>query len=61
MTCQGCVRSVTRAVEGLGSNVKAQVDLASGRVDIQGDVDADNVRRAIEEAGFTVKSPDAAR
>jgi copper chaperone CopZ len=50
MTCEGCVRSVTKALE----NAKATdiaVDLASATADIGG-LDDDAVKQVIEDAGF---------
>jgi copper chaperone len=50
MSCGGCVASVTKAVEKLG--VKAQVDLAGGKVTVQGAADEVAVKKAVEGAGF---------
>jgi len=50
MTCDGCVRSVTKALE----NAKAThiaVDLESATADIGG-LDDDAVQQVIEDAGF---------
>jgi copper chaperone len=56
MTCQGCVRSVTRAVERLSQGLKAEVDLPSGRVTVEGAVEPERVVQAIEAAGFQVST-----
>lgn len=52
MTCGHCERSVKQAVAALGGT--AQVDLATGTVDVEGVDDAAAVRRAIEGEGYTV-------
>lgn len=55
MTCGHCEKAVTRAIERLGG--RAQVDVAKGTVEVDGVEDADAVRRAIEEEGYTVGAP----
>ena len=50
MTCEGCVRSITKALEGANAT-EIFVDLASGTADV-GTLDEDSVKRVIEEAGF---------
>lgn len=52
MTCAHCERSVRQAVEALGGT--ARVDLATGTVEVEGVEDADVVRQAIENEGYTV-------
>lgn len=56
MTCDHCVRAITRAIERLGGS--ARVDLAGRGVEIDGPVDAAAARRAIEEEGYVVVSDD---
>lgn len=54
MTCEHCVASVTEEVSGLPGVRRVDVDLASGRLDVEADgslSDAD-VRGAVEEAGY---------
>lgn len=55
MTCQGCVKSVTRVLEAL-PGVK-HTDVAIGRATVEFDPEAQNadtLRSAIEDAGFDV-------
>ncbi|MGE8356293.1 MAG: heavy-metal-associated domain-containing protein [Microvirgula sp.] len=55
MTCQGCVKSVTRVLEAL-PGVK-RTDVAIGRATVEFDPavqNADKLRSAIEDAGFDV-------
>ena len=56
MTCGHCVSSVTEEVSALPGVTDVQVDLASGRVDVTADRDlaADEVRAAVEEAGYSL-------
>ena len=52
MTCGHCENAVKKAVEGLGG--RAEVDLATGTVQVTGTEDAVAVHRAVEEAGYSV-------
>ena len=55
MSCNHCVRSVTKAVQALDAEAKVDVDLAAGKVRISGQVDAEAAARAIREEGFQVR------
>ncbi|HYN76992.1 MAG TPA: permease [Lamprocystis sp. (in: g-proteobacteria)] len=56
MTCQHCVASVKRALEGCASVVEASPDLASGLVRVRGSqLDLGALATAVEKAGFQVK------
>jgi copper chaperone len=52
MTCQGCVRSLTQAVQRAAPGATVTVDLAAGIVVLDGAAPAETVRRAVEAAGF---------
>ena len=53
MTCDGCARAVTRALQRVSPGREITVDHAHGRVEIAGAaVDEKLLRAAIEEAGF---------
>ena len=56
MTCGHCVRSVTEEVGELPGVRDVQVDLASGMLTVTSDarVGADQVRAAVEEAGYSL-------
>ena len=56
MTCGHCVSSVTEEVSELAGVSDVQVDLAAGRLTVTADqpVGADEVRTAVEEAGYTL-------
>ncbi len=54
MTCEHCVASVTEEVSELDGVTDVAVDLESGRLTVEGDVDTDAVRGAVTEAGYTL-------
>jgi len=55
MTCGGCARSVTNAIMAKDSSAKVDVDLVSGTVKVDGALTTDQVRDAVEGAGFEFK------
>ena len=57
MTCEHCVRSVTEEVSEVPGVTAVEVDLAGGRVTVQGDADDAAVRAAVAEAGYEVVNP----
>lgn len=54
MTCGGCVRSVTKAVQSVDGNARVDVDLASKKVTVESQAGLDAVKGAISEAGYDV-------
>lgn len=58
MTCQGCVGSVTRAVQTVDPAARVAADLESHTVEIESDAATAALAAAIADAGFTV-APDA--
>ncbi|MEV4455552.1 heavy-metal-associated domain-containing protein [Microbispora sp. NPDC004025] len=54
MTCGHCVSSVKEEVGEIPGVTGVEVDLDSGRLDVSGDVADDAVRKAVEEAGYTL-------
>lgn len=55
MTCQGCVRSVTKAIELAAPGASVAVDLPSGRVEIDSAAPEATLRQAVVDAGYDVK------
>jgi copper chaperone len=55
MTCMGCVRSVRTALEKRDPAARIEIDLDSGRVEIDGAISPDEAKSAIEAAGFDVR------
>jgi copper chaperone len=54
MTCEHCALSVTEEVSEAPGVDGVDVDLASGRLVVRGDVTDDVVRAAVSEAGYEV-------
>jgi copper chaperone len=52
MTCEGCVRSVTRAIARIAPAARVSVDLGAGRVSIENGPDEAQVAGAVTKAGF---------
>lgn len=52
MTCQHCVASVTEEVGEVEGVTEVKVDLPTGAVTVVGDAGRDQVRAAVEEAGY---------
>ena len=56
MTCEHCVRAVTDALTAVPGVSSVAVDLARGRVRVEGEPDPASVAAAIEGEGYTVRS-----
>ena len=56
MTCEGCSRSVTKAIENAIPGAKVEVDLSAGRVSVTGG-EASAVAQAVDDAGFDYGGP----
>ena len=56
MTCDHCVRAVTAEVGALDGVSDVNVDLTAGKVQVTADraLPTQDVRQAIEEAGYTL-------
>jgi copper chaperone len=54
MTCGGCVRAVTRAVQAQDKAATVDVDLPSGKVTITGALSRDQAEAAVLDAGFSL-------
>jgi copper chaperone len=52
MTCGGCVRSVEQAIKAAVPSAQVSVDLAAGKVSVDGVADEALVAKAIDDAGF---------
>jgi copper chaperone len=55
MTCEGCVRAVTIAIRKFDPSGFVQVDLRGGTVSVAGAATDDQVRQAIERAGYAYR------
>jgi copper chaperone CopZ len=54
MTCDGCKSAVERVVKRVAGVTSATVDLASGKLVVDGKPDPSAVRAAVEKAGYGV-------
>lgn len=52
MSCGGCARSVTKAVESVDPTAKVTADPATKKVTIESATPADSFARALGEAGY---------
>lgn len=52
MTCGGCARHVTKAVQSVDSQAKVAVDLSTKTVRVESDADRQEVIAAITDAGY---------
>jgi copper chaperone len=54
MTCGHCVSTITKAIKAVDPNASVRIDLASHRVAIEpAEADIQQLREAIEDAGYT--------
>lgn len=58
MTCDHCVRAVSSEVAHIDGVTDVQVDLPAGEVTVTSDapLDTDDVRAAVDEAGYELTS-----
>ena len=54
MTCQHCVKAVTKAIQDLDVEAKLTVDLAGGLVSVETALSREDVVKAIDEEGYEV-------
>ena len=59
MDCDGCVKAVTRSIQGYAPKASVVVELEQGLVAVEGASDAD-VEAAVKAAGFDFKGKQAA-
>ena len=56
MTCQGCVTSVTKAIQRLDPSAKVDVDLEHGRVHVTTMAQSVEIARALDAAGYEARA-----
>ncbi|MEO8558461.1 MAG: heavy-metal-associated domain-containing protein [Rhodospirillales bacterium] len=54
MTCDGCVSAVKRAIRRAAPDAEIQIDLSSGKVEVETLIPSAAVIDAIRAAGFAV-------
>lgn len=52
MTCGGCAKSVTKAIQSVDANAKIETDPATRLVRIETAVSSDALQKVLEEAGY---------
>ena len=52
MSCQGCVKSVTRAIQAAAPQARVHVDLEKNTVTVADCADAALIAQAVADAGF---------
>ena len=52
MTCGGCARSVTKAIQSVDPDAKVVADPPSRRVEVQTTASSEKIVAALREAGF---------
>ena len=53
MSCEHCEQTVGEALRGVSGVADATVDREGERASVEGDADADELVRAVEDAGYT--------
>lgn len=53
MSCGHCVSMITKAVKGVDANASVEVKLAEQLVIVSSSADADTLKEAITDAGYT--------
>jgi copper chaperone len=56
MTCQGCVNSVTKAIQRLDPGAQVEVDLEHGRVHVMTKAQSIDVAQALSTAGYEARA-----
>jgi copper chaperone len=54
MSCGHCVSAVTQAVKAVDPQAEVQVDLATGKVEVQSEAARADLASAIQEEGYQV-------
>jgi copper chaperone len=54
MTCGGCIKAVTKAIQSQDPQAKVEVDLASQMVNLETSLSAAQASQIITDAGFPV-------
>lgn len=55
MTCEHCVRAVTKALEAVAGVETAEVSLTGGRARVDGEADPQALLRAVAKEGYEAK------
>lgn len=55
MSCQHCVKAVTKAIQSLDADATVSVELAQGTVTVQTALSREAIIHAISDEGYTVQ------
>jgi copper chaperone len=55
MSCEGCEASVVDALRDVNGVEGAEADHEAGNVTVEGEADDEELRSAVEEAGYTLE------
>jgi copper chaperone len=56
MTCGGCIKAVTKAIQSADPQAQVQVDLASQTIELQTQLSFNEAQQFISDAGFPIVS-----
>jgi copper chaperone len=54
MTCGGCIKAVTRAIQSADPSALVKVDLPTQSIELQTTLSASEAQNLIEDAGFPI-------
>jgi len=54
MTCGGCIKVVTRAIQSADPNAQVKVDLSTQSIELQTVLSTSEAQNLIEDAGFPI-------
>lgn len=54
MTCGGCIKAVTRAIQSADPNAQVKVDLSIQSIELQTVLSTSEAQNLIEDAGFPI-------
>ncbi len=57
MTCEGCIRAVTNAIQRAVPGAGVNVDLDTGKMTVEGAADEPAIAGAVADAGFEFGGP----
>lgn len=57
MSCDGCVKSITKAIQSATPGATVEVNLDAKEVSVEGVDDNETIQQAVEKAGFEYAGP----
>ncbi len=56
MTCGGCIKAVTKAIQSADPQAQVKVDLASQTIELETQLSSNETQQLISDAGFPIVS-----